>query len=140
MSHPALSPIQPPPFPWPPQPQPLPGRLPRRRRLLPRLGKALAYLTILCLSLDLTAEVYFISLNWVNPPVTAYMLEGGGEHLHDYVSLRYVSRYMIAATIAHEDAQLPTGLPGSTGASGGTGSRRTCITTRTRTARRSRNS
>ena len=28
----------------------------------------------------------------MNPPVTAYMLEGGGEHLHDYVSLRYVSR------------------------------------------------
>jgi monofunctional biosynthetic peptidoglycan transglycosylase len=48
----------------------------------------------------------------VNPPVTAYMLESGGEHLHDYVSLRYVSRYMVAATIAHEDASLPTRFTG----------------------------
>ena len=40
------------------------------------------------------------------------MLEGGGEHLHDYVSIKYVSRYMIAATIAHEDAQLPTRFTG----------------------------
>jgi monofunctional biosynthetic peptidoglycan transglycosylase len=72
----------------------------------------LAYLAIAFLSLDLAAEGYFISLNWVNPPVTAYMLEGGGDHLHDYVSLAYVSRYMIAATIAHEDAQLPTRFTG----------------------------
>ena len=53
--------------------------------------------------LDLAAECYFISLNWMNPPVTAYMLEGGREHLHDYVALQYVSRYMIDATLAHED-------------------------------------
>jgi monofunctional biosynthetic peptidoglycan transglycosylase len=66
----------------------------------------------LLLGLDLGAEGYFISLNWVNPPVTAYMLESGGDHLHDYVSLTYVSRYMIAATIAHEDAQLPTRFTG----------------------------
>ena len=64
------------------------------------------------LCLDLAQEAYFISLNWVNPPLTAYMLEGGGERLHDYVSLRYMSRYMIAATIAHEDAQLPTRFTG----------------------------
>jgi monofunctional glycosyltransferase len=93
-------------------PQPAPYRPPRRRRALRRLGRALAYVAIMCLFLDLAAESYFISLNWVNPPVTAYMLEGGGEHLHDYVSLRYVSRYMIAATIAHEDAQLPTRFTG----------------------------
>ena len=64
------------------------------------------------LCLDLAAEAYFIGLNWVNPPVTAYMLEGGGEHLHDYVSLDYVSPYMLAATIAHEDPQLPTQFTG----------------------------
>ena len=75
------------------------------------MGHALAYLAIVFLGLDFAAEAYFISLNWVDPPVTAYMLEGG-EHLHDYVSLRYVSPYMIAATIAHEDAQLPTQFTG----------------------------
>src|SRR6185312_1815814 len=82
-----------------------------RRKALRHVGRALAYLAIVFLGLDFAAEAYFISLNWVNPPVTAYMLEGG-EHLHDYVSLRYVSPYMIAATIAHEDAQLPTQFTG----------------------------
>jgi monofunctional glycosyltransferase len=83
-----------------------------RRKALRHVGHALAYLAIVLLSLDFAAEAYFISLNWVNPPVTAYMLEGAGEHLHDYVSLKYVSPYMIAATIAHEDAQLPTQFTG----------------------------
>ena len=85
---------------------------PRRRGPLRRLGRILAYLVIALLCLDLATETYFISLNWVNPPITMYMVEGGGEHLHDYVSLQYVSRYMIAATIAHEDAQLPTRFTG----------------------------
>ena len=65
------------------------------------------------LGLDLAAEGYFVSLRWVNPPVTAFMLENtGGRNLHDYVALTYVSRYMIAATLAHEDAQLPTRFTG----------------------------
>jgi len=76
------------------------------------VGRALAYLATALLVLDLAAEAYFIGLNWVNPPVTAYMLEGGGEHLHDYVSLEYVSPYLIAVTIAHEDPQLPTQFTG----------------------------
>jgi monofunctional glycosyltransferase len=100
---------------------PIPGRRasqrrpsyrPPRRGPLRRLGRVLAYLAIAILFLDLLPETYFISLNWVNPPITMYMAESGGEHLHDYVSLRYVSRYMIAATIAHEDAQLPTRFTG----------------------------
>jgi monofunctional biosynthetic peptidoglycan transglycosylase len=70
------------------------------------------YVLIAVLSLDLAAEFYFIGLNWVNPPLTAYMLEGGSAHLHDYVALKYVSRYMIASTLAHEDAQLPTRFTG----------------------------
>ncbi len=41
-----------------------------------------------------------------------WLLEGGPEHLHDYVDLRYVSRYMIAATLAHEDAELPARFTG----------------------------
>jgi monofunctional glycosyltransferase len=94
-------------------PQPSAGGQPRpRRKALRRVGRALAYLAIAFLGLDLAAEAYFLSLNWVNPPVTAYMLEGGGEHLHDYVSLEYVSPYMIAVTIAHEDPQLPTQFTG----------------------------
>src|SRR6185437_5505385 len=63
------------------RPQPVPYQPPRRRRRFRRLGRALAYLVTMCLFLDLAAEAYFVSLNWVNPPVTAYMLEGGGEHL-----------------------------------------------------------
>ena len=109
---------QPPPWgpsptiPQPRPPQQRPSYRPPRRRPLRCLGIALAFLAIAFLGLDLAAEAYFISLNWVNPPVTAYMLENGGEHLHDYVALEYVSRYMIAATIAHEDAQLPTRFTG----------------------------
>ncbi len=109
---------QPPPWgpsptiPRPRPPQQQPSYRPPRRGPLRRLGVAVAFLAIAFFGLDLAAEAYFISLNWVNPPVTAYMLEGGGEHLHDYVSLTYVSRYMIAATIAHEDAQLPTRFTG----------------------------
>ena len=103
-------PVTPPWGSYPPEQRP--SYRPPRRRPLRRLGHALAYLAIVLLCLDLGAETYFISLNWVNPPVTAYMLEGGGKHLHDYVSLRYVSRYMIEATIAHEDAQLPTRFTG----------------------------
>ncbi len=97
----------------PQQPPPQgPGDRSRRWRWLRRLRNAVAYAAIACLCLDLGAEAYFITLNWANPPVTAFMLENEGEHLHDYVSLRYVSRYMIAATIAHEDAQLPTRFTG----------------------------
>src|SRR5271169_6372062 len=102
----------PPTIPRPRPPQQQPSYRPPRRGPLRRLAVAVAFLAIVFLGLDLAAEAYFISLNWVNPPVTAYMLEGGGEHLHDYVSLTYVSRYMIAATIAHEDAQLPTRFTG----------------------------
>jgi monofunctional glycosyltransferase len=89
--------------PWPP-----PSRAPRRPSPLRALLRGLVYVIVAFCCLDLAAECYFISLNWMNPPVTAYMLEGGREHLHDYVALRYVSRFMIAATLAHEDAQLPT--------------------------------
>jgi monofunctional glycosyltransferase len=95
-----------------PQPPERSSYRPSRRGPLRRLGRALMGLAIVFLCLDLATEACFVSLNWVNPPVTAYMLEGGGDHLHDYVSLRYVSRYMIAATLAHEDAQLPTRFTG----------------------------
>jgi hypothetical protein len=44
-----------------------------RRKALQHVGHALAYLAIVFLGLDFAAEAYFISLNWVNPPVTAYM-------------------------------------------------------------------
>ena len=99
------------PRPRPPQQQ-WPYYRPRRRGPLRWLGRALAYLAIVFLCFDLIPETYFIGLNWVNPPITMYMAESGGDHLHDYVSLRYVSRYMIAATIAHEDAQLPARFTG----------------------------
>ena len=45
---------------------------------------------------------------WVTPPRTSYMLQGGEPVVYQYVSLNHVSRYMIAATIAHEDQELGT--------------------------------
>ncbi|HEY0936021.1 MAG TPA: biosynthetic peptidoglycan transglycosylase, partial [Trebonia sp.] len=77
-----------------------------------RLARAAGCVLVVLLTLDLVAEVYFVSLNWVNPPATAFMLENGGGYQHDYVDLRYVSRYMAAATLAHEDGQLPTRFTG----------------------------
>jgi monofunctional glycosyltransferase len=92
----------------PPQPRP------RRRRSGWRVLKRIVLFAVLgILGLDLAAEGYFVSLRWVNPPITAFMLENGaGRNLHDYVALTYVSRYMIAATLAHEDAQLPIRFTG----------------------------
>lgn len=99
----------------PPGPGPLPPQpRPRRRRSGWRVLKRIVLFAVLgFLGLDLAAEGYFVSLRWVNPPITAFMLENGaGRSLHDYVALTYVSRYMIAATLAHEDARLPTRFTG----------------------------
>ncbi len=73
-------PAAPPEWP-PPPPAATPGRSPayrpRRKGLLRRLGRAVLYLIILLLCLDLATEGYFVSLNWMNPPVSAYMVESG---------------------------------------------------------------
>ena len=90
----------------PPQPR-------RRRSGWQRVRRIILIAVLFVLGLDLAAEGYFVSLRWVNPPITAFMLENGaGRNLHDYVALKYVSRYMIASTLAHEDAQLPTRFTG----------------------------
>src|SRR5690242_14657075 len=94
----------------PPAASPPPQPIPRRRRSGRRVLRRIVLFTVLgILALDVAAEGYFVSLRWANPPVTAFMVWNSGEkNLHDYVALEYVSRYMIAATIAHEDARLPT--------------------------------
>lgn len=90
----------------PPQPR-------RRRSGWQRVRRIILIAVLFVLGLDLAAEGYFVSLRWVNPPITAFMLENGaGRNVHDYVALKYVSRYMIASTLAHEDAQLPTRFTG----------------------------
>ncbi|OJY45724.1 biosynthetic peptidoglycan transglycosylase [Pseudonocardia sp. 73-21] len=42
----------------------------------------------------------------------ARIFGNGKDFLHDHVDLRYVSRYMIASTLAHEDARLPDRFTG----------------------------
>ena len=136
-------PAAPPEWP-PPPPAATPGRSPayrpRRKGLLRRLGRAVLYLIILLLCLDLATEGYFVSLNWMNPPVSAYMVESGRKNLHDYVSIKYVSWYLIAATVAHEDAQLSTRFTGLDWDQWWSRARRTSAATRTPTVPRSRSS
>jgi monofunctional biosynthetic peptidoglycan transglycosylase len=48
------------------------------------------------------------TLRWWAPARTAFMLEGGAPTTYQFVSLDHVSRYFLAATIAHEDEQLGT--------------------------------
>lgn len=76
-------------------------RLHRRRRLLVRLVVAF-------LALQLVVATFIGSLRWWAPPRTAFMLESGEPVVYQYASLDHVSRYLIAAVIAHEDQQLGT--------------------------------
>jgi monofunctional biosynthetic peptidoglycan transglycosylase len=63
-------------------------------------------LLVVVLSLQLVLAAFIGSLRWWTPPRTAYMLEGDSPVTYQYVSLNHVSRYFLAATIAHEDEQL----------------------------------
>jgi len=53
-------------------------------------------------------ELAAVSFIWFAPPRTAYMLQTGGPIAYQYVSLNHISRYVIAAAVAHEDQQLGT--------------------------------
>lgn len=89
-----------------PAPEPEPAapagrRTHRIRRLLARIFKfALAMVVI--------TELAAVSFIWFAPPRTAYMLQTGGPIAYQYVSLNHISRYVIAAAVAHEDQQLGT--------------------------------
>jgi monofunctional biosynthetic peptidoglycan transglycosylase len=56
----------------------------------------------------LVLAVFLGALTWWTPGTTAFMLEDGAPVTYQYVSLDHVSRYLIAAVIAHEDEQLGT--------------------------------
>ncbi|TCK27864.1 biosynthetic peptidoglycan transglycosylase [Pseudonocardia endophytica] len=60
---------------------------------------------------DGAAEAYFLSLGAFDPPFTTYML-AGGSFINDHVDLEYVNLYMVNATLAHEDAELPDRFTG----------------------------
>lgn len=97
---------QPPPTPAPPRPEPdsaVPAgkRKHRMRRLLARILK-------LALAMVVITELAAVSCIWFTPPRTAYMMQTGGPIAYQYVSLNHISRYVIAAAVAHEDQQLGT--------------------------------
>lgn len=62
----------------------------------------------LILSVVILTLITTISFIWITPPRTSYMLQDGEPVAYQFVSLDHVSRYMVAATIAHEDQQLGT--------------------------------
>lgn len=78
---------------------------PRRRH---RLRRALGKLLLVLVVLQLLLAGFIATLRWWTPSRTAYMVEGGSPVSYQYVSLDHVSRYLLAAVIAHEDEQLGT--------------------------------
>jgi monofunctional biosynthetic peptidoglycan transglycosylase len=56
--------------------------------------------------LQVVLALFLTALRWWTPPRTAFMLEDGGPVTYQFVSLNHVSRYLLAAVIAHEDEQL----------------------------------
>ncbi len=81
----------------PPQDVPRPRR---RRRLLRRVGRVLAVVFVL-------QALVMVSLRWVDPPTTAFMLANEQGAIQQSVPVEHVSRNFLAAVIAHEDQQLP---------------------------------
>lgn len=102
-STPAPAPTRPEPG---PEPEPGPAapavkRKHRMRRLLARVFK-------LGLAMVVLTELAAVSFIWFAPPRTAFMLQTGGPIAYQYVSLNHISRYVIAAAVAHEDQRLGT--------------------------------
>jgi monofunctional biosynthetic peptidoglycan transglycosylase len=60
------------------------------------------------LVLQLVVAGFIGTLRWWAPERTAFMLEATGPVAYHYVSLDHVSRYLVAAVIAHEDEQIGT--------------------------------
>src|SRR4051812_30813905 len=86
------------PFDWPGAPPP------RRHRAL----RVLRRLVVALLLLQLALGGFVLTLRWWTPGRTAFMLESAGPTVYQYVSLDHVSRYLVAAVIAHEDQELGT--------------------------------
>ncbi|MDQ0276547.1 monofunctional biosynthetic peptidoglycan transglycosylase [Arthrobacter silviterrae] len=102
-------------FPLPPSDSPAPeaGKPSKKARKRPRakkhrLRKWIKRVALFLASLLVLSELVTISYVWATPSRTAFMLENQGVVVYQFVSLDHISRYMIAATIAHEDEQLGT--------------------------------
>jgi monofunctional biosynthetic peptidoglycan transglycosylase len=63
---------------------------------------------VVALLLQLVLAVFLGALTWWTPGTTAFMLQDSAPVTYQYVSLDHMSRYLIAAVIAHEDEQLGT--------------------------------
>jgi monofunctional glycosyltransferase len=81
------------------EPRPLDtGRRPRRR--LRRVGLGLGIVFVV-------QALVLLSLRWVDPPTTAFMLANEQGAIQQSVPVEHVSRNFLAAVIAHEDQPLP---------------------------------
>ncbi|SDD30415.1 monofunctional biosynthetic peptidoglycan transglycosylase [Geodermatophilus telluris] len=99
----------PPPDPWaapPPRSRPEPPAEPtgprrgRSRRLRRRAVRVLLAAFVL-------QALVLVSLRWVDPPTTAFMLADEQGAVQQSVPVEHVSRWFLAAVIAHEDQALP---------------------------------
>ncbi|SNS26227.1 monofunctional biosynthetic peptidoglycan transglycosylase [Geodermatophilus saharensis] len=72
----------------------------RRRRVRRRVGRGMAVAFVLHL-------LVLVSLRWVDPPTTAFMLANEQGAIQQSVPVEHVSRNFLAAVIAHEDQSLP---------------------------------
>lgn len=73
----------------------------RRRKILKRVTVSMAVLLVV-------QFLSVLSYNWFTPPRTSYMFQSGEPIVYQYVSIDHISRFALAATIAHEDEQLGT--------------------------------
>lgn len=81
----------------------MPGVKPPKRHPIRRALRIVIRLVALLVTLSLLATV---SLNWWTPPATSYMVQSGLPVTYEYVNMDHISRYIIAATVAHEDEQI----------------------------------
>ena len=72
----------------------------KRRRLRRRIGRFLVVAF-------LVQAVVLLSLRWIDPPTTAFMLANDQGAIQQSVPVEHVSRNFLAAVIAHEDQLLP---------------------------------
>lgn len=87
---------------------PAPDPEPRRRHPVARLV-ATTFKTLIAMLV--ITELVAVSFIWFTPTRTSFMLQNqSGPIAYQFVSLDHISRYMIAATIAHEDEDLGSRL------------------------------
>jgi monofunctional biosynthetic peptidoglycan transglycosylase len=121
----------PPAAPWTPRPRPGTGPRPEPpfgqpggsrtqvkgpRSRVWRVGRRLLVAILLLLLVSTGLAVTF---RWWTPGRTAFMLQDTGPVVYQHVSLDHVSRYTIAAVIAHEDEELGSRTGAFTAASFG---------------------